>query len=875
MKKNKIFGWVLAASSVCLAREPGRFLTQEHAAFRASVVSNVEYKLSFILDETGTDFSGRARIHFDLKKKTSDLTLDFLDGNIKSMTVNGEKETPTYKGQFIELPNEHLKVGKNQISIEYTHAYSKTGAGLYRYKDPVDNATYIYTDFEPYNANEVFPCFDQPDLKATYFVEADVPAKWQVVSTVRENFIQKEGKKRKTWFFPKSKPFSTYIFALHAGDYHVWEDKNFRYPLRLFARKSLAQFVKPEFWFDVSKKGFNFFETFFGTPYPFEKYDQLIVPDFNAGAMENVAAVTFSERFIKRGFQTRAEKLDLADVIMHEMSHMWFGNLVTMKWWDDVWLNETFATYMAALATFKTTEFKETWLDFFTGTKQWAYKEDDQVISHPVVSEIKNTQDAFSNFGGIVYGKGASLMKQLAYQIGEENFSKGLKYYFANFSYQNTTLNDFISSLEKFSTENLKTWMQAWLQSAGHNTVEALWSCEQTQLKSLEIVQSKGSVSQILRDTPMEVAFYKAKQGKVVLDQTLQINVKGEKTLIPVNASCPDMVLLNANDHAFVKTKLDAQSAIFGIGHMHAFEDELVRAMIWTNLWHEVLDQERDLTSFAILLKEAFEKEKNLYVLKRLQSFLFSSGHNPNLGVLLLLRQINPETYQKESLAYEKLFLKKLRQAPAGSELQRFWFGMYQGAGHSEKYQQTLKRFLVGVEKIPGLKIDQDDRWSLIRTLNFFKTPGAEVLITSELKKDPSSRAKHQALGANVLRANLQEKQNYFQEVLTNQNQTLADKKDIIHAFFPDLDLPLRKTFRKDFFDLVKKLSGSQEDEELLSRVAGAWVPVDCTPEASDELERYLKSNSGLQPILQKPLKVALQSNDRCVDIVKKAATHN
>ncbi|MCC7440834.1 MAG: aminopeptidase N, partial [Bdellovibrionales bacterium] len=487
-------------------------LSKEEALYRSERVSDVRYELSFELERTSTEagatpvFGGKAVVRFKLKAPAEGLTLDFVGGTQAAAVVNG---TPlgeeTYNGKFIALPAQALKVGENEAAVEFTHPYSSSGAGLYRFVDPEDKRVYVYTDFEPFDANQLFPCFDQPDLKATYLAEVSAPASWTVVSASRETEATdlpavegQKGEARKLWKFPVTSRFSTYIFPLHAGPYKIWTAdepatgtvEGETIPLRLFARQSLARYVRPDDWFPATRQGFAFFQEYFASPYPFGKYDQLIVPDFNSGAMENVAAVTFSERYVKRGVPTRDDREGLAEVILHEMAHMWFGNLVTMKWWDDLWLNESFATFMAYLAAAEATEFTDIWQGFFDDTKQWAYWEDQLVTTHPIVAEVPDTSQAFANFDGITYGKGASALKQLSFLLSPPKFRDGVRAYMKKHAFQNTAMSDFMDSLSAASGTPLSGWTQSWLRTAGVNTISVDHACEGGKITRFLLTQS-------------------------------------------------------------------------------------------------------------------------------------------------------------------------------------------------------------------------------------------------------------------------------------------------------------------------------------------------------------------------------------------------
>lgn len=363
-------------------------LTEAQAMARSKVLSNIEYRLHVYLDKESNEFKGQEQIEFDLSQVPTQLHLDFRGGRIAQYSVNNKDiEKIEHADGVLKIPTNLLKKGSNHVVLHYAQNYSKDGRGLYKFKDTEDGRVYLWTQFEPFDANQFIPSFDQPDLKATLQLTVTAPADWTVITTTLENKVQTQGgpsSNMKTWFFPETPKISTYLYSLHAGPYKMWKSQAGKVPLRLFVRQTMAKYVRPDFWFTISKQGFQFFDNYFAYPYPFKKYDQLIVPDFNGGAMENVAAVTFSERYLIRGEETRKNRENLGNVILHEMAHMWFGNLVTMKWWDGLWLNESFATYMAYTAMVKATEFKESWIDLQNKDKQWAYEEDQRVTTHAI-----------------------------------------------------------------------------------------------------------------------------------------------------------------------------------------------------------------------------------------------------------------------------------------------------------------------------------------------------------------------------------------------------------------------------------------------------------------------------------------------------------
>lgn len=593
-------------------------LTHQEAIDRAQRVSQVSYELDFDLSQKGPSFTGISRIHFIYQRQNNEpLRVDFTNGEILSLELNGQPISPNYNGRELQVPISTMKSGDNLIKINFKGLYSKDGRGLVRFEDPVDHRVYTYTQLEPFDANRVFPCFDQPDLKATYKIKVKAPKDWVVISSVRESKIDKTSLSTQTWSFPQSARFSTYVWSLHSGPYKEWISQAGNIPLRLFVRQSLAKYVTPDEWFQTTRLGLSFYHQYFSYPYPYLKYDQIIAPEFNAGAMENVAAVTFSERYVLRGPRSNHDRLTLAETILHEMAHMWFGNLVTMKWWNDLWLNESFATYMSFIALDPIPEFHEmTWRSFF-GMKAWAYWEDQLVTTHPIESTIANTQQAMASFDGITYGKGASVMKQLAYYIGADYFQRGLQNYFKKFAGLNTELPDFMHSLSQASGVNLESWQKQWLQTASLNTLTVKYQCKDSHIQQLILQQSAPQEYPYWRSHRFQIALYQQQQNQnkgmatKVSSPALQVSevfsvqiAEGEKEMEVTEAKgkpCPILVDPNYGDYGYMKVRLDERTLVHLPRYLQYVKDPFARELFLRALWDLVRDGELELSEFATI----------------------------------------------------------------------------------------------------------------------------------------------------------------------------------------------------------------------------------------------------------------------------------
>jgi len=548
-----------------ITREDTPELTQEYAEFRATQLEHVRYQLTVELDPSLDYFSGKNRISFDLRDRASDLTIDFSGGEVFRVSVNGIDIVTRYNDSFITVVAAALREGPNEVVVRFKHAWSDDGSGLYRYDDPSDGKTYLYTDFEPYDANSAFPLFDQPDIKGRLTLSVTAPDDWHIVSTSKETSVEQAADGTRNWLFPETLPIPTYVMSLHAGQYAVWEDSTFRIPLRLFARQSMADLVgqDTDMWFEYTRAGLDFFEEYFGVDYPYGKYDQLIVPDFNAGAMENAAAVTFTERsFIQRDGWSYKEKKRLSMVVFHEMAHMWFGDLVTMKWWNGLWLNETFATFMGYHAAAAKLNIDDSWEGFYLDRKYVAYWTDQRSTTHPIETPVPDTDSVGANFDSISYAKGAAVLRQIEFRLGRDTFRRGINVYLERHAEGNAKLTDFVNALAEASGTNLDDWAQEWLHTAGANTIEALYSCTDGLVTDFVLQQSAPDDYPILRTQRVQVGFFRDVDGVVVTDEVIPVTYSGASTSVPgaFGKACPDLVYPNYQDMGYLLVKLDPRT---------------------------------------------------------------------------------------------------------------------------------------------------------------------------------------------------------------------------------------------------------------------------------------------------------------------------
>lgn len=848
-----------------LERAPEPLLTREEAAYRKRVISEPAYRLSIDLTGGDSGFAGVVEMSFTYSVLASEevqpLTVDFRNGRVTAVELDGKPLAYDYNGHFITLPAGRLKAGRRQLRIVYEHPYSQDGAGLYRYRDPEDGRIYLYTDFEPYDANRLFPHFDQPDLKARYTLSVLAPSHWEVVSTTREESITVDGKARR-WRFPATEPLSSYVFSLHAGEYAVFEDPEFRYPLRLFVRQSMRDYADPAFWFKVSRQGFDFFDAYFELPYPFRKYDQLIVPDFISGAMENVAAVTFNESRLNRGESTRRERMSLTQVIMHEMAHMWFGNITTMAWWNGLWLNESFATVMEQLATAEGTEFTESWHDFFTTTKQWAYLEDQLVTTHPIEQPVGDTDEAFTNFDGITYGKGASVLKQLSFLLGADVFRQGVRDYLAANAWNNTELEDFIGALANAAKRDLDDWTRDWLYTAGLNSIRVEFSCQAGRVSGMSLVQSAPADHPTLREQRTRVALYTLDGEALALAKTVPVLFTGARTAVKdaLGAPCPDFVYPNYADHAFVKVALDERSLATISQHINGLDDPLQRSMAWYDLFSMVQDARLPLTGYLDILEANLAQESDLNAASDLLWNLRTS-----FGYLHQV-PIGPELLPGIAERFERLLWQQVESSRG--DARQLWLAAYIDTASNETAWRRLADLLAGRITLDDFELDQDQRWRIVLKLSEYRWPGYESLVRVEAERDRSSLGESNALKAEVLAARGEEKYRWMQRAVADDEAfTLQRSRDIVAGLFPySSQRQLARPFAVETLALLPSLDAAH-DVTFHDRVTARLIPRLCSEENVQRLKSAAVRYADLSPAIVRSLRISAQQDERCVNI--------
>ncbi len=872
-------------------------LHRETAATRAKQIQKISYALDFKLTADTETFTARAKLKFVFKdkgvKKNPDLLIDFSGAKIKDLELNGKPVEVTekrYNGEHIRFRSNELVQGSNELEVSYEMPYGKTGHGLLKYIDRVDNLPYLYTNLEPYHAHEVFPCFDQPDLKGSIELKVDAPASWTVIATMRESDVDKNDD-RKVWKFPATPALSTYVFALAAGPYAVWKNGG-DVPLRLFARKSIADDVDSSDWFDITRRGLEFFSTQFGSNYPLAKYDQVIVPELTSSGMENAGAALFNESFVFRGKPTENEKIERAQTILHELAHAWFGNLVTMRWWNGLWLKESFATYMATWALEQATPFKGAWQAFFARSEWPAYEEDQLSTTHPVDVSVPDTDAAYANFDSITYGKGAALIQLLVRTVGEDNFKEGLQRYFDKYAGRNATLSDLMKTLGEAAGEDLTDWQKFWFLTSGVNTMELAMTCmpedddddESTPppadgpmvIKKLVIKQSSPGPKPLLRPHRGQLALFHASQRNpklpLKLADTLDVEFSGAETEVTeaVGMACPDLIFPNYKDFDYIKLSFDEKSLAFLKQEISKIEDPLTRHMAWRSLWNQMVDGKMSAKDFAELILREAPHEKNPILLSDMLEMLVSQDPHQATAVRYLPDSIRAEFAERVESSLKTSYL----SAGRGSDARRIWLDAYFGAAHSPA-AGTFLRTLIGAPA-PGAKksrraapstLDQEQRWDAIEALARIGTEGADTIIADELERDGTDRGRRRSIAAEAAIPDEASKKRWFDRVVSVETDKYSSGQ--LRSAMTSLlssDPKQAKTLSDAYFEHLPKLAHDADEE--YAEIFAQWLfPSLCSSEIVDRTTHFLEEHSHLPAAVLKTIKNNREEEERCVRV--------
>ena len=768
-------------------------LTRDEAAERSALITVSSYQVD--LDLTGDDdtFGSVSTVRFGCAAPGSSTHLDLTAPAVREITLNDAPVSPdAFDGDRITLTG---LAADNVLRVTADCAYSRSGEGLHRFADPADGRVYLYSDLETFDAHRIYACFDQPDMKATYQLAVTAPADWQVVSNMAAESRVPDGEAVR-WHFPATPVMSTYITAVAAGPYHVVRDEHDGIPLGIYCRQSLAEHLDPDEIFEVTRQGFDFFHSSFGIKYPFGKYDQLFVPEFKEGAMENAGCVTFVEAYIFRSRVTDFAREARAETILHEMAHMWFGDLVTMRWWDDLWLNESFATWAGTLAQADATRWRSAWTTFAQLYKAWAYRQDQLPSTHPIAADIPDIEAVEVNFDGITYAKGASVLKQLVAYVGRENFLDGVRKYFAAHAWGNATLADLLAALEETSGRDLAAWSEQWLQTAGVNTLRPSYSLDADgRFGEFAVEQEAAATHPVLRSHRIAIGLYDLTGDGLVRRQRVETDVAGPRTVIRELAGQPqpDLVLVNDEDLTYAKIRLDEHSLRTLVESVGEFTDSLPAALCWSAAWDMCRDGEMAARDYVRLVLSGISSVADISVV---QTLLRQAGQ--------AVRRFADPDWRETGLALMADALRRLLpEAPPGSDAQLAYLRAFAGTAASGDDLALLAGLLDGSVVLDGVTVDTELRWALLARLVSRGLPGfGEMEIEAELARDATDAGERHAATCRAAVPSAEAKQAAWDTLVAGE-LPLATFRAVLNGF-ADPDQPeLMNPYREKYFAVV------------------------------------------------------------------------
>jgi aminopeptidase N len=822
-------------------------LTRADAQARAELLDADTYEVALDLTDglgrpSEQTFRSTTTVRFSARRVGSATFVDLMADRIHRATLNGRSLDTSGYAEEIGLRLDDL-ADVNTLVVDADCRYSHTGEGLHRFVDPVDGAVYLYTQFETADAKRVYACFDQPDLKATFSLVVTAPADWQLISNGRPVERTEAPNGTQVVRFATTPRVPTYITALAAGPYQGATTQHGGISLGVYCRASLAPFLDADELFEITRQGFDWFQREFEYPYAFDKYDQVFVPEFNAGAMENAACITFREELVFRSRVTDYAYERRAETILHEMAHMWFGDLVTMRWWDDLWLNESFASFVSVLCQAEATRWTSAWTTFARVEKAWAYRQDQLPSTHPIAADIPDLGAVEVNFDGITYAKGASVLRQLVAYVGTDAFRRAMQSYFREHAFGNATLADLLRALEAESGRDLAVWAVQWLESAGVNTLRADFTVDtEDRYVSFDVLQGPAEpVGGVLRSHRLAVGAYELRGDAIVRVQRVELDVDGERTPVPelIGVVRPDLLLINDEDLTYAKVRLDEHSVATIVAGVGQIVDPLARALCWAAAWDMTRDGEMAARDYVSLALTGVVGETEIGAVQTIQ------GRLP----IAIDRFADPGRAAEAWSALANTALHELRAAPPGSDLQLAWMRSFAAAARSERDAAVLRGVLDGSEVVPGLAVDADLRWSLLQALVAIGAAGDQE-IDAELVRDATASGQRRASTARALRPSETSKAEAWRAMTTDLSLPNAILEASIGGFYHPAQHALTEGYVERYFADIADVWASHSSE-MARALASRLYPDAVSPAALASADAFL-ARSDLPPGLRR-----------------------
>jgi aminopeptidase N len=825
-----------------------RNLTQAEAVERARLLVVGSYDITVDLtDGSGnpgdSTFRSVTEVTFACSEPGASTFIEVAAHAIRSATLNGEPVDLSEWTAETGLPLNGL-AADNVLVVDADYDYSTSGQGLHRAVDPVDKEVYLYSQFETQDAQKVYACFDQPDLKATYTWHVTVPRHWKVISNSTVSSVDTGEFGARTMHFAPSVKMSTYITALCAGPYHEVRETHDGIDLGIFCRASMAKYLDPENIFVVTKQGFDFFHNQFGVRYPLPKYDQLIVPEFNAGAMENFGCITNAEQyFIFRSAVTDFEYEQRANTILHEMAHMWFGDLVTMRWWDDLWLNESFAEWASHWAAAEATRFTDAWTTFLSVRKNWGYRQDQLSSTHPVYGDTPDVATVEVNFDGITYAKGASVIKQLVAYVGIDPFVRGLRSYFAKNAWGNATFNDLLTELEAASGRELNEFADQWLKTSQVNTlIPEVEIGADGDYASVRVRQTAPAEHPTLRMHRIGVGLYDlADGGKLLLRDRIEVDVAGPVTELTALAGvrAADVLLLNEGDHSYLKLRLDERSMATVVEHIGGFESSLTRALCWMAAWDMVRDAELPARDYVKLITAGLPAETDVNLI---------TASLAGVRGTVLAQFADPQWAPAGWAMLNDAARDTMLAAEPGSGVQLLWARAYIGSARSAERLAELTGWLDGQGVPEGMTIAGELRWLLVQALAANGVLTRDDIETEHANDQTASGDKESAT-ATALLPNPAVKAEVWAELTADEEPPNWKARALLFGFQHTTQVELTKPYAQKYLDVAADIWAKRSSEPAQEFLVYGYPSLQVTDEMVAATDAWLAQEGHPAPL--------------------------
>lgn len=752
----RIFSLLLLAACSAFAGVP-EGVPRELARERAAEISDVRYRLSFALVPRATTISGHEELRFSLKTARP-LLLEYRDGVVVAIKANGTTVPVSIENGHIQLPADKLHAGENVIAFDFRSQIAPAGKPITRYEDRDDGTEYVYTLFVPMDASMAFPCFDQPDIKGRFQVEITAPESWTIVSNTSVESGSLTGSNRRRTVFGETRPISTYLLAFAAGPFRKIEIPGMP---GLYVRQSKFQRAEAEALEvqQVAQQGITYLSDFFAQPFPFPKYDMVLIPGLAYGGMEHAGATFLREESVLfRIAPTHTDLLGRDILVLHELTHQWFGDLTTMRWFDDLWLKEGFAQYMAyqTLASLKPNE--NIWKRFYESIKPAAYEIDSTKGTTPIYQDIPNLKDAKSAYGAIVYSKAPGILKQLSYVLGSEHFREGLRLYLKEHPYGNAEWTDLVGAFERVSGQKLDRWADMWIRRRGMPQVDVSWSCDAGHLNHFSLAQHDVLEEGGIWPIAMQVLLKYGDRGPFRV--RVSLNASGTEVPEAIGKPCPVYVFANDEDYAYARFLLDPHSQQTVMQHLGREQDVFRRTLLWGSLWESVRVAElspRDYISLAErLLPSQADESLTASIISRTTTALHRYVNDA------IRKQFVPTM---ESMARVHM-VDSLDQG-----LRIVWFRGLRGMAESPKGRADLKDLLNQKLTVAGVQLRPLDRWNMVTTLIALNDPDADRTFRAEQQRDQTGDGLKYAYTAEAARPDSKIKQKYFDDYLHDSSR--------------------------------------------------------------------------------------------------------